>query len=91
LKKIFLLLGLIIGFCGGLYMGIHLSGGWRGVDETVVEKHAEEAGRSALPPMINTDRGDLPLFLFLLAGAIGGFAGGYCYHQAFASKKGKEV
>jgi hypothetical protein len=91
LKKTFLLLGLAIGFCAGLYLGIHLSGGWRGVDETVVEKHAGEAGRSARPPVINIDRGDLPLFLFLLAGAGGGFVGGYCYRQAFSSGKVKEV
>ncbi len=50
---------------------------WPGVDESVVEKVAEEYGRSARDPFINTDQGDLLLFVFLLAGAAGGFVGGY--------------
>ena len=54
---------------------------WRGVDETVVEKFAKEQGREAHEPVINTDRGDLPLFLFLAAGAVGGFAAGYYWRS----------
>jgi len=50
---------------------------WPGVDETVVEKYAKEHGREAREPFINTDQGDLLLFVFLLAGTIGGFAAGY--------------
>jgi hypothetical protein len=50
---------------------------WGGVDESVVEKYAEEHGRAARDPFINTDQGDLLLFVFLLAGAVGGFAAGY--------------
>lgn len=50
---------------------------WGGVDESVVEKYAEEHGRSARDPIINTDQGDLLLFVFLLGGAVGGFFGGY--------------
>ena len=50
---------------------------WPGVDETVVEKYAKEHGREAMTPFINTDQGDLLLFVFLLAGTIGGFAAGY--------------
>lgn len=52
---------------------------WPGVDETVVEKIAMEHGRSAREPLVNTDQGDLLLFLFLLAGAAGGFAAGYAW------------
>ncbi len=40
---------------------------WGGVDESVVEKYAEEHGRTARAPFINTDQGDLLLFVFLLA------------------------
>lgn len=58
---------------------------WSGVDETVVEKVAEEAGREAEDPLINTDQGDLLLFVFLLAGAAGGFVGGYYFHKLFVS------
>lgn len=50
---------------------------WPGVDESVVEKVAKEHGREAHAPLINTDQGDLLLFVFLLAGTVGGFAAGY--------------
>ncbi len=50
---------------------------WSGVDESVVEKYAKEHGRETREPLINTDQGDLLLFVFLLAGAAGGFAAGY--------------
>jgi ABC-type cobalt transport system substrate-binding protein len=50
---------------------------WPGVDEAVVQKIAKEHGREKREPFINTDQGDLLLFVFLIAGAIGGFAGGY--------------
>jgi len=60
---------------------------WGGVDESVVEKYAEEHGRTARDPVINTDQGDLLLFLFLLAGALGGFVGGY-YWRALTERRG---
>lgn len=60
---------------------------WSGVDESVVEKIAQERGREARDPLINTDQGDLLLFVFLLAGATGGFAAGY-YWRMLIEKKG---
>ncbi|MDP2279929.1 MAG: cobalt ABC transporter permease [Nitrospirota bacterium] len=54
---------------------------WQGVDESVIEKVAKEHGREAREPFINTDQGDLLLFLFLLAGTIGGFAAGYYWKE----------
>jgi ABC-type cobalt transport system substrate-binding protein len=60
---------------------------WAGVDETVVEHYAEAAGRPARDPYINTDQGDLLLFLFLIAGIAGGFAGGYCFRELFPPVK----
>lgn len=62
------------------------SADWAGVDETVVEKYAEEHGRAAREPFINTDQGDLLLFVFLLAGAIGGFAAGYYWRKILEQK-----
>ena len=56
---------------------------WAGVDESVVQKFAEEAGRPARAPYINTDQGDLLLFVFLIGGAAGGFVGGYCFRELF--------
>jgi len=60
---------------------------WPGVDEVVVEKFAKELGREAREPYINTDQGDLLLFLFALAGATGGFVIGYCWHKLFVAGK----
>src|SRR3989339_901065 len=58
-------------------------GKWPGVDVNVVEKFAQEQGRPAWTPFINTDQGDLLLFVFLLAGAAGGFMAGFCWRQLF--------
>jgi cobalt/nickel transport system permease protein len=63
---------------------------WPGVDEAVVEKIAAEAGRPKMRPLIDTDRGDLLLFVFLSAGIVGGFALGYSYRQLFVEKVGTE-
>lgn len=63
---------------------------WSGVDETVVEKYAEEHGRAAREPIINTDQGDLLLFLFLIGGAGGGFAAGY-YWRTLTEEKKREL
>lgn len=59
---------------------------WEGVDKSVVAKFAKEAGRSPREPFLNTDRGDLLLFLFLVAGAAGGFTGGYFFRELFPRK-----
>lgn len=59
---------------------------WSGVDEAVVEKVAKEHGRSAWTPFINTDQGDLLLFVFLIAGVAGGFIIGYNFRKLFAKK-----
>ena len=56
---------------------------WEGVDKTVIEKVAEDAGHPAREPYLNTDRGDLLLFLFLIAGAAGGFVAGYAFRSLF--------
>ncbi len=54
---------------------------WSGVDESVVEKYAKDHGREAKEPLINTDQGDLLLFMFLTGGALGGFAAGYYWRS----------
>lgn len=59
---------------------------WSGVDESVVEKYAQEQGREAREPFINTNQGDLLLFVFLLAGTVGGFAAGY-YWRVIMERK----
>jgi len=62
---------------------------WSGVDETVVEHFAEKAGRSAWTPLIDTDQGDILLFVFLLAGVIGGFVIGYYWRVLFGDNTRK--
>ena len=62
---------------------------WGGVDESVVEKFAEEHGRAPADPVINTDQGDLLLFMFLIGGLAGGFAAGY-YWRMLTEKKEQE-
>jgi cobalt/nickel transport system permease protein len=59
---------------------------WTGVDESVVERVASEHGREAWEPFINTDQGDLLLFVFLIAGAVGGFVMGYYWRGVFDKK-----
>ncbi|MEN6623813.1 MAG: energy-coupling factor ABC transporter permease, partial [Smithella sp.] len=59
---------------------------WTGVDEAVVEKVAKEHGREAREPLINMEQGDLGLFMFLIAGAAGGFLGGYHWRKLMEPK-----
>lgn len=54
---------------------------WGGVDESVIEKFAKAFGREPSEPLINTDQGDLLLFVFLLAGVVGGFIAGYYWRE----------
>jgi hypothetical protein len=62
---------------------------WSGVDKSVVEKIAKEQGREARSPLINTEQGDLLLFVFLIAGATGGFAAGYFWKTLLVNKAGR--
>lgn len=85
--RIFLLVAVL--WSGVVLAGIaRAEGKWPGVDEAVVEKIAGEQGREAHAPLINTDQGDLLLFVFLVAGAVGGFAAGYWWRMLVAEKGG---
>ena len=85
--KIALAGGLIFLLALGLYIGLRISEcKWAGVDESVVGKFAIEANRPPQEPLINIERGDLPLLLFLLAGAAGGFTAGYHFRGLFPPK-----
>lgn len=75
--QIFLIVFLLFAIHCSLFTVVFASDKWSGVDESVIEKFAKEHGREAKEPLINTDQGDLLLFVFLLAGAVGGFAAGY--------------
>jgi len=64
---------------------------WTGVDEAVVDKFAAAAGRQPVEPLVNTDQGDLLLFVFLVAGAAGGFVGGYYFRKLFHERRDGEL
>lgn len=73
---------------GGLGHGMSQAGEkWPGVDEAVVKKIAREHGREELPSLIPSAEGDLQLFMFLLAGSVGGFAAGYYWRVLLEGKK----
>lgn len=78
-----LALALFMFACLLIIAPLSYSADWAGVDETVVEKFAAQAGRHASEPFINTDQGDLLLFVFLIAGATGGFMAGYFFRALF--------
>jgi hypothetical protein len=59
---------------------------WPGVDEAVVERVASAAGHERWRTFLD-GTGDLPLFLFLCAGIVGGFALGYGYRALFVRER----
>lgn len=62
---------------------------WPGVDESVVERYANQAGHPASKPLIDV-QGDLLLFAFLIAGLIAGFVIGYYYRALFKERATNE-
>lgn len=64
---------------------------WPGVDEAVVEKYAKKYGVEPREPFINTDQGDLLLFIFTLAGTAGGVIIGYNFRKIFKERKSGSV
>ncbi|EGW36634.1 hypothetical protein [Desulfosporosinus sp. OT] len=49
----------------------------------IADKYAQEVGAGEREPYINTDRGDLLLFVFALGGATAGFIIGYNWRDIF--------
>ncbi len=56
---------------------------WTGIDVSIVGKYAEKYGHPPRKPYINTDQGDLLLFVFTVAGLIGGIIIGYNIRKLF--------
>lgn len=83
MKRAVLCTGLIVAVAAGWLLGPAQGATWPSVDETVVEKFATAAGRPPHPPLIDPGEGDLLLFLFLVAGAAGGFVAGYYFRELF--------
>lgn len=76
---------LLLGLTGSelLYAGEK----WPGIDEAVVKKIAREHGRDESPSLIPAAEGDLQLFMFLMAGTVGGFVAGYYWRVLLDGKK----
>ena len=88
MKKVIIVSFLALAITAGLvFLLARHQDTWSGVDDTVVEKFAKEAGHPAREPYINTEKGDLLLFFFLIAGVSGGFVGGYCFRELFPPEK----
>ncbi len=88
MKRMVLCAGLGIGLAAGLLLDLAQGATWSGVDEAVVQKFAAAAGRPSQPPLFDLGGGDVLLFLFLVAGAGGGFVAGYYFRELFP-RKGK--
>ena len=64
-------------------------GKWTGIDVSIVGKYAEKYGRPPRAPYINTDQGDLLLFVFTVAGLLGGIVIGYNFRKLFVEGENK--
>jgi len=62
---------------------------WTGIDVSIVGKYAEKYGHPPKDPYINTDQGDLLLFVFTFFGLIGGIIIGYNFRKLFIEGKDK--
>ncbi len=88
MKRMVLCAGLVVVLAAGGLLALAQGASWPGVDEAVVQKFAAAAGRPSQPPLFDLGVGDLQLFLFLVAGAVGGFVAGYYFRDLFP-RKGK--
>ncbi|NUN23097.1 MAG: hypothetical protein HUU09_06465 [Candidatus Jettenia caeni] len=59
---------------------------WTGIDVSIVGKYATKYGHPPRDPYINTDKGDLLLFVFTISGVIGGFIIGFNVRRLFYEK-----
>ncbi len=62
-------------------------GNWVGIDVSIVGKYAEKYGHPPRDPYINTDQGDLLLFVFTFFGLVGGIVIGYNFRKLFIEGK----
>jgi ABC-type cobalt transport system substrate-binding protein len=89
MKRTLIAILILIALCAFFFsLWISADAEWSGVDKSVVEKFAKEAGRPPSEPLLNTERGDILLFLFLIAGTVGGFVGGFYFRRLFPPKPG---
>lgn len=90
MKGLTFLLLLSILPCGQLPAFASETQEWTGVDESIMERIAKEHGRVAHAPLINTDQGDLLLFVFLFAGFAGWYYGRKLMEQGPETRQREE-
>ncbi|WP_441289270.1 hypothetical protein ACSRUE_00300 [Sorangium sp. KYC3313] len=73
---------------GSFWLAACGNASWDGVDEAVVRRVAEDAGRHDTGPLFAGLEGDLLLFAFLWAGLLAGFAVGYFSRVLFVERAG---
>ncbi|MCX7913785.1 MAG: hypothetical protein N2511_04285 [Thermodesulfovibrionales bacterium] len=87
LKTLFVFIFIVL--CYLSCSSIYASEKWQGVDESVIERFAKSFGIEPKEPLINTDQGDLLLFLFLVSGGVSGFIAGY-YWRVLTEQRDKK-
>lgn len=85
---------LVVGLCAGVigaWFGLvrerAAGADWSGVDEVVIGRFAQAAGRSEAGFALDWIQGDLLLFAFLCAGLVAGAVLGYCARMLFAEPR----
>lgn len=89
-----LVLAILVGMLavGALVWAVAVTtGGWVGIDAGVMERVAEEQGRAAWTPFINTDVGDLLLFVFFAGAIVAGAIIGWVVHGLRSGGAGAPV
>lgn len=81
----FLVMALLVG--AGIMAGNDFSGADNTVNK-IADQYAKEVGAGQRDPIINTQKGDLLLFVFGFGGAAGGFYLGYQWRGIFEKKEG---
>ena len=89
MKKVMIGFLILAALAGLTLLVVRVTPNWEGVDDTVVGRYAQQAGHPARKAYIDTDRGDMLLFFFLMAGVAGGFVGGYCFRDLFPPEAGQ--
>ncbi|MBL0224087.1 MAG: cobalt transporter [Geobacteraceae bacterium] len=86
-KPVYVLLLCTMLMCGVPFGTLYAGEKWPGVDEAVVNRIAREHGRKERPSLLPTAEGDLQLFMFLMAGTVGGFIAGYYWRVLLEGRK----
>ncbi|MCL4465686.1 MAG: cobalt ABC transporter permease [Chloroflexi bacterium] len=81
-KRALMLAGVLL--AAMVLVSLFIPSQWEGVDVSVVQTRAQQMGGTVANPLINVT-GDLQLFMFTIAGAIGGFIVGYSWRSLFGT------